>query len=1249
METHEKENSDDNMIFNVSSVSLPLNFACLIHPTRVQKLHLNDSSLAIVKGEKNSIILIKVIPDQTCPIDEIRIPESLQISLQIKEGSQLPVVPYNALEYCTALQVEPQFETFGKNYFKEINEYLSTDSHPVSIGSYFIIYQNDQKLIFKVTNCLPDDRCIASRATKIYQINPIPAVRYASSLSTHFSDISLEKSTFDQIKKFIYFPILHKKLFEAVNSITPNAVLISGQRGSGKTALLSAIAHSLDVPSLYINVERLLLLQLDSILDTMKKCFTFPSGKSSSLLLFDGIDSLFSKSNKMPFRRVFSLFLGFLDHLLVQRNAIIVGTAHNIHSIDKSITRYGRFGFHIQLSGITQKQCEEIIALNTKGFNSFNSNAEDISFIAECILNGQPTYDPKDQIKPPKEITPADVKMKCKEAIEILMKDRGSKKTDFSIGATLNSELKIEHFGFKRLPPPPEQEKTEEKVENNENSNETTIEQTEKQTEVETEKKEKIEVSRPEISNKEEIKEVNDNKEDKETIKNDDETLNIESNENTIEPAINDNQGAKNDNENNEIDEPILEPKEDSVANPQETKKTKKKTKSEKKTETKTTVANEIPQKETKEEALDDQHEEESNIPNEETTEVEPPQLANEQTEPIENIQNEEEMMFEQNDEEETQIECNEEEDQLEQNDEEEAQIEQNEEETKIEQHDEEETQFEENQEEMEHSENTQDNITENVEELDLEMSAIKEEKIVDTRIETEFGNSFFITPIAKEQPTMRSETTKPKEKERKPMDLLAIAASLREEFKDDAYSYSDDDEPVNTQAKEIKSKPKPIKQPKNNSPFGKKSNTNQPKQSFVSQESPFGTIKHHRKIDSYSSSDSEDNNRQSSFTQPPPQKVAEPKPQKKKALKDDTNDLIDITISEPPKTNFDNDDFINDFISLASQKKTEFPTTKTPQSSLPKRKKPAQPTTVSNNKHIQTAGHTDPFAIVEKPKTLNNPQRKKQKLAFEPSPGSDEEDKQRKTDLFGLLPANIQMNTKVKKEKRASQNPSNTSFGDDLLDFCIPSTQNTNQSSFNSTSNHSQPIQSINSNTSTQINNLTTNSFTQSIQPTNPVVNFNSQISSIQEKSKTSENKTSKSKPIVSPIFVPSAPMKGVVVRRSKFEDIEEETEQDSNQMNVFNQQQSLFQLPKPSPNSAFTNNEEQENYYPTQHHHRDYKRSVNDPFSKHRKKKETDNQTNQDLQAQESIEALFGSNEEMNKEDPFANIQLSGYGSNF
>ena len=119
--------SDDdrnNMFFTASNLSRPLNFVGLINPIRYSKLNLLDSALAIVKGSHDNIVLIKVISDQTCPLNEIRIPESLHLSMQSKVGDTITLVPYEEIEYCTALQVEPQFETKGRNFSKEICLFL---------------------------------------------------------------------------------------------------------------------------------------------------------------------------------------------------------------------------------------------------------------------------------------------------------------------------------------------------------------------------------------------------------------------------------------------------------------------------------------------------------------------------------------------------------------------------------------------------------------------------------------------------------------------------------------------------------------------------------------------------------------------------------------------------------------------------------------------------------------------------------------------------------------------------------------------------------------------------------------------------------------------------------------------------------------------------------------------------------------------------------------------------------------------
>ncbi|OHT09918.1 hypothetical protein TRFO_04475 [Tritrichomonas foetus] len=448
-------------LFKVANVSLPLNFVALLNPGRIKDMNFFESSLAIVKGPNENIILVKIIPNSKCPIDEIQIPESLKISIRSQEGEIIPVVPYDDVTYCTALQVEPQFETHGKNYSKQITDFLATDSHPVSIGSFFIINKRGKKLTFKVTNCLPKDRCIASRATKIYQINSIPPIRYAKALSQRFNEYFYENCTLEKIKKYVWFPLLHKTLVRAAKTPSQNGVLILGKNGTGKTALLSSIGNLMNVPSLYVDLQRLMLLPADEISEKLKKCFTFPVDKESSLLLFDDLNSIFEKAQFMPFKRIAALFMGLFDQILHTEGVVVIATANSLDDFPSkyanSVTRYGRFGFHIEINKLSQKQRENIIKYNIAGFNSLSD--DDIQLIAKTVAS---------------EMTPSEIKKLCKTAIKNLTNEMElTKKTDSGIAEVLNGILTIEHFGCQRpkieSEPEPELE-NENEIENEEES-----------------------------------------------------------------------------------------------------------------------------------------------------------------------------------------------------------------------------------------------------------------------------------------------------------------------------------------------------------------------------------------------------------------------------------------------------------------------------------------------------------------------------------------------------------------------------------------------------------------------------------------------------------------------------------------------------------------------------------------------------------------------------------------------------------
>ena len=431
-------NNKNQWLFTSSFVYLGLNFAIIASEERMKKLKLSDGSLVLIKSKNNNEIISKIISNPICPFEIAKIPESMKISLKLQIGEQITISPYKKESYCTDMQVEPQFETNGKKYTKLINNYLSTDSHPISIGSFFIIYDNDKSLLFKVKNCLPENHCIASRATKIYQTDPLRIVRFGSTLNTFFSDISLDEDTLTKIQKLILCPFANSSVNNSKSSNKSNNVLIIGGKGSGKTSILSAIANY-DCKSnkkdsvLYVDIGRVMDLDPEEALDIIEKSFIYPNGKEFCLIMFDDLHFLIEKASSKKHKKMIDMFLNSLEDTSNMKNTIVIATTNSKEFLNALIDQKKCFGHQINLDKKSPKQQQQIIQTYTSGFKSLTS--QDIKIIASTVAE---------------EMNPSEIRKLVKTAIDNLTKEMTKRNTDKDIASVLTGSLTSQHFGCKQ-------------------------------------------------------------------------------------------------------------------------------------------------------------------------------------------------------------------------------------------------------------------------------------------------------------------------------------------------------------------------------------------------------------------------------------------------------------------------------------------------------------------------------------------------------------------------------------------------------------------------------------------------------------------------------------------------------------------------------------------------------------------------------------------------------------------------------
>jgi len=149
---------------------------------------------------------------------------------------------------------------------------------------------------------------------------------------------------FDEIiDNFVNREILIKQKID-----TGNKVLLYGKPGTGKTLFANAIAGTLDIPILYVNLDSLISSLLGETGKNIKEVFEFASSTPCVLFLdeFDAIAKQRDDNQELgELKRVVTVLLQKLDQL--NTNSLLIAATNHEHLLDKAIWR--RFDYQIKL------------------------------------------------------------------------------------------------------------------------------------------------------------------------------------------------------------------------------------------------------------------------------------------------------------------------------------------------------------------------------------------------------------------------------------------------------------------------------------------------------------------------------------------------------------------------------------------------------------------------------------------------------------------------------------------------------------------------------------------------------------------------------------------------------------------------------------------------------------------------------------------------------------------------------------
>lgn len=415
------------LYFRVATVSLPLNFCVLLNPIMIHALHLPESGSALLRGPKGAIVPVKALPDPECPQKDVLVPYPVQLSLRAAVGDTIPMMALTREEDCTAIQIQPLFEGCDKSVQEEVSKYFESDARPVAPGSFFAIGDK----MFKILNCLPTERCIASSSTKIYYKDPPSPIEEDSVLPIHFSDLILSRSVKELMRNGVWLPLHNREVFETLNMPTSVGVLVTGGEGNGKTSFLSAVWLLLGVPSLFVDLSR---IKADDVEKKLKEVFSFVEGKEKCALFLDNIHCITKKFTSLKFsneRRKLAKFFAMLDRAMANPGVAVIASAISTSQLDESLIRPGRFSFVVDLETPDATQRADIIRLATRGLVL---HSEDLDVLATRVTT---------------KMTRGEIQSMCRKAVNRMVNPESSGvayPTDGLIVFSKNMQLMLNHF-----------------------------------------------------------------------------------------------------------------------------------------------------------------------------------------------------------------------------------------------------------------------------------------------------------------------------------------------------------------------------------------------------------------------------------------------------------------------------------------------------------------------------------------------------------------------------------------------------------------------------------------------------------------------------------------------------------------------------------------------------------------------------------------------------------------------------------
>lgn len=167
-----------------------------------------------------------------------------------------------------------------------------------------------------------------------------------------------------------------------------NAILLTGESGTGKTTYGRYVAHKLELPFLYINFSYLVDSYMGGTSKNLRNVFDF-ARTTKCLLMLDEIDCIAQSrkgGSEGSTREHNNTTISLLQELdKIQNDSIIIGATNIPDAIDLAVKR--RFSVHHEVKPMTVEECTEMMSQYLQSVG-IEYDDEEVPVTAEQLCKG---------------------------------------------------------------------------------------------------------------------------------------------------------------------------------------------------------------------------------------------------------------------------------------------------------------------------------------------------------------------------------------------------------------------------------------------------------------------------------------------------------------------------------------------------------------------------------------------------------------------------------------------------------------------------------------------------------------------------------------------------------------------------------------------------------------------------------------------------------------------------------------------